>query len=110
MCKKLQLFDKILLVTPDAYIRSALVLSVEILAVLCVAGVKHAIEMHDCHLGSIMTLVIVGWKLVSCASKTVILQFLNCLGIIRNRFNKLRTQLPAMIVREFEEEIIQTFL
>jgi len=77
MCRKLKRFDKILLVTPDAYKRSALVLTVEILFVLCVTGVIHAIEIQDRHLGSIKTLAVFGWILVSCTNNTAILQFLN---------------------------------
>jgi len=86
----------------DAHKRSTLILTVEILVVLCGAGVIHAIGMQDRHLGSITTLAIFGWILVSCTSNTVVLQFLNCVRIIKNRFSKPSTQLSAMIVHEFE--------
>ena len=110
MCKKIKMIDKILLVTPDAYKRSTLVLTVEILVVFCVAGVIHAFELQDRHLGYIMTLVNFGWILVGYINNTFILHFLSCFRILKNRFNKLITQLSAMIVHEYEEEILQTFL
>jgi hypothetical protein len=90
--------------------KSTLVLTVEILIVFCVAGVIHAFELQDRHLGYIMTLVNFGWILVGYINNTFILQFLNCFRMLKNRFNKLSTQLSAVIVHEFEEEVLQTFL
>jgi hypothetical protein len=110
ICKKLKPIDKVLLVTPDAYKRSTLVFTIEILVVFCVAGVIHAFELQDRHLGYIMTLVNFGWILVGYINNTLILHFLNCLRILKSRFNKLSTQLSAMIVHEFEEEVLQIFL
>ena len=110
MCRKLKLTDRILLVTSEAYKRSRLVLTVEIMVVFSASGVIHALEMQDRHLGYIKTLEIFGWVLVSYINNTVILQFLNCVRIIKNRFKKLNTQLSEMIVHEFEEEELQTFL
>ena len=55
ICKTLKLIDKILLVTPDAYKRSTLVITAEILVVFCVAGVIHAFELQDRHLGYVVT-------------------------------------------------------
>jgi hypothetical protein len=49
MGKKLKLIDKILLVTLDAYKRSPLVVTVEILVLFCVAGVIHAFELQNRH-------------------------------------------------------------
>jgi hypothetical protein len=56
-----------------------------------------------------MILVNFGWILVGSINKTVILQFLNCVRILKNRFNKRSSQLSAMIVHEFEE-VLQNFL
>jgi hypothetical protein len=92
MCKKSKPIDKILLVTPDAYKRSTLVLTVEILVVFCVVGVIHAFELQDRHLGYIMMLVNFGWILVGYVNNTVILQFLNCFRLLKNRFNKPSTR------------------
>ena len=95
--------------TPDVY-KSTLVLTVEILVVFCVAGVIHAFELQDQYLGYIMTLVNFGWILVGYTNNTVILHFLNCFRILKNRFNELSTQLSATIVHDFEEVVLQGFL
>jgi hypothetical protein len=50
------------------------------------------------------TMETAGWILASYINNIVILQFLSCLRIIKDRFNKLNTQLSAMIAPEFEEE------
>jgi hypothetical protein len=75
-----------------------------------VAGVIHAFELQDQHLGYIMTMVNFGWILVGYINNTVILQFLNFFKILRKRFNKLSTKLAAIIVHELEEKILQAFL
>jgi hypothetical protein len=110
VCKKLTLIDKILLVPPDAYKRSRLVLAVEIMVVFSASGVIHVFDMQDRQLDYITTMEGFGWILVSYINCTVILQFLTCVRIIRNRFEKLNAQLSAMIVHEFEEEELHTLL
>jgi hypothetical protein len=110
VCKKLLLTDHILLVPSKIYKRRKLMLTAEITVVFCTMGAMHVLDMHDRNMDYITTIEIAGWILVSYINNTVILQFLSCVRIIKNRFEKLNTQLSAMIVHEFEEEELGMFL
>jgi hypothetical protein len=110
MCKKLTTIDQILLVPQDVYRKSRLALTVEIIVVFSLSGVIHVFDMMDRKLGYIITMEIAGWILVSYINNTVILQFLKCVRIIKDRFKKLNTQLSEMNFEEFEEEELRIFL
>jgi hypothetical protein len=110
VCQKLLLIDQILLVPPKIYRWRRLTLTAEIIAVFSATGAMHLFDMHDRSKDYVTTMEIVGWILVSYINNTVILQFLSCLRIIKDRFKKLNTQLSAMITHEFEEEELNMFL
>jgi hypothetical protein len=110
VCQKLLLIDQILLVPSKTYKRRRLTLTAEMIVVFSATGAMHFFDMNDRNMGYITTMETVGWILVSYINNTVILQFLSCVRIVKDRFEKLNTQLSAMIAHEFEEEELNTFL
>jgi hypothetical protein len=110
LCKKLLLVDQVLSVPPEVYKRRRVMLTAEIMIVFCATGAMHVFDMQDRRMDYIKTMEIFGWILVSYINNTVILQFLNCVRIIKNRFEKLNAELSEMIVSDFEEEELNKFL
>ncbi|XP_069685906.1 putative gustatory receptor 28a [Periplaneta americana] len=109
VCTKLLLVDRVLMVPPQIHRKTGWIMSAEILIVFSALGIMHFFDMNGRE-NYILILQFAGWILSSYINITVLLQFVNCVRILKDRFKILNSQLSEMLIPHFEEDGLNSYL
>jgi hypothetical protein len=90
----------------SSYMKTRIMIIIEILLVCVISCIMALCDMNGRNVDFISIIKLSGWAVGQAIVTFMIMNFLVCVWILKNRFCKLNAQLSALVVRGFDEQLV----
>ena len=110
VCEKLYLIDQVLPRSSDANKWTNVAIILETIVVFSALAAMHAVDSSGHRVSVVSVVQLASIILASFINMTIVLEFVNIVSIIQNRFLKLNDNLSSMVYKGFVEEELEEYM